>query len=117
MREDELRELVDQVFAELPELVPDAAERAEVAAAVRAALDREDPWREVVAVLRAHPATEELLVRDHDRLIAGQAGDVVSPVGVLFMCPNGDHAIVLETATDEVLRCPQDGAVLERVEG
>lgn len=118
MDENELRRLAQQARQELAELIPDEGERARVDSDLASALT-EPPGNAKLALmeaLRSHEATRRWMAADTDR-IAGQGGDVTSQIGVLFVCPRQNYAVVREELTDEVLLCPKDGSVLERHDG
>ncbi|MGW6504899.1 hypothetical protein [Nonomuraea angiospora] len=123
MDEKELRQAAVSVRAELAELIADEAERAVVDAALAEALAApEGSARPALSTaLRSHPATRAWM-RAHTRVAydveksVGLLGEI-GEVGVLFVCPNRDHSEVREAVTGELLLCPHDGAVLERIDG
>jgi hypothetical protein len=118
MDENELRRLAEEARRELAELILDEHERARIDSDLAGALN-EPPGNAKPALmeaLRSHEAIRRWVAADTDRFVS-QQGDVMSPVGVLYMCPEKNYAIVLEMPPDEVLLCPKDGSVLERYEG
>jgi hypothetical protein len=118
MDENELRRRAEEVRRELADLIPDEPERARVDSQLARALN-EPPGHAKPALmeaLRSHEAIRAWIAADTDRFVS-QVGDVMSPVGVLYVCPEKNYAVVREVPSDEVLLCPKDGSVLERYDG
>jgi hypothetical protein len=118
MDENELRRWAEQVRRELAELIPDERERARLDSQLARALN-EPPGSAKPALmdaLRSHEAIRRRVAADTDRFVS-QVGDVMSPVGVLYVCPEKNYTVVREVPSDEVLVCPKDGSVLERYDG
>jgi hypothetical protein len=115
MDENELRRRVQEARADLAELIPDAGERARVDSQLGQALN-EPPGNAksaLMAALRSHEAIRRWVAADTDRIFS-LAGDVTSPVGVLWVCPKKNYTVMRETPPEEPLVCPKDGSVLER---
>lgn len=118
MDENELRQLAERVRLELLELIPDEDERARVDGDLARALDEPagSAERTLRDALRSHDAVRRFLAFDIDRAV-GPLGDPQFPLGVLYVCPMKNYAVVREVPSDEVLLCPKDGSVLERYDG
>lgn len=119
MQGDELRSAAEAIRVDLPSLIDDPAERAAIDADLAHALDEppdtaRDALRRAIA---SHAVTRKWMrLRaeiEPDRAI-GLPGGPTARLGVLFVCPKLDYSFVLETSTDEVPVCPNDGSVLER---
>jgi len=115
MTEDELRQLAEQIRAELSELIADTGERTAVDDDLARALAQPpgDAGPALAEALRSHGAVRDRLEADAIRF-PGQVGDPAGAIGVLFFCPNNDYSVVRDVPTDEALLCPNDGAVLQR---
>ena len=115
MDENDLRRLAGEARQGLAELIPDEQERARVDEDLARALS-EPPGHAKPALLealRSHDAIRRLVAADTDRGI-GPLGDPISPLAVLYVCPQKDYSVIREGPTEEVLLCPNDGSVLER---
>jgi hypothetical protein len=118
MDEAELRRRAEEVRRDLAELIPDPGERARVAGELARALG-EPPGSArpaLMEALRSHEAVRRWMAGDTDRMV-GPLGDVTSSIGVLYVCPQKNYAVVREVPSDEVVLCPKDGSVLERYDG
>ncbi|MCU7729930.1 hypothetical protein ODJ79_39965 [Actinoplanes sp. KI2] len=118
MTEEELRDLAERIRGELPAMIADDSERAEVADRLTRALSqpRGSARPALTEALRSHEAIRDRLELDQDRAIT-LAGDSQGVIGVLFACPRRDYSVVRDRPTDEVLLCPNDGSVLDRITG
>jgi hypothetical protein len=123
MDESRLRELVQELHAELPNVVADEQDQREIAAAIEAALaEPEGAARTaLLAVLRARRETRAWAAArtgaeevDVDRVIPGPAGGATAPTGVHFVCPKRDFDRILSSPTDDPGYCPYDGLRLVR---
>jgi hypothetical protein len=123
MREEQLRELATMLRQELPDVIDDAEERAKIRAQIETALalPEGEAKQALVAVLRARPETRTWVAArtgadesDVDRGIPGVLGSTTTPLGVHVVCPNGDYDRYLESATEDLGRCPHDGRKLVR---
>jgi hypothetical protein len=125
MDESRLRELVQELHAELPDLVADDQEQRQIAAEIEAALaEPEGAARTaLLAVLRARRETRAWAEArtgaqevDVVRVIPGPAGGATAPTGVHFVCPNPIHDFdrILNSPTDDPGYCPYDGLKLVR---
>jgi hypothetical protein len=115
MDENELRRLAGEARQRLAELIPDEQERASADSHLASAL-REPPARAkpaLIEALRSHDAIRWWIAADTDRA-ASLKGDPISPIGVLYVCPQKDYSVVREVPPGEVLLCPRDDSVLER---
>ena len=115
MDENDLRRLAGEARQRLAEVIPEEHERARVDSDLARALS-EPPGRAKPALLealRSHDAIRRLVAADTDRAV-GLSGDAISPIGVLYVCPQKNYSVVLEVPPDEALLCPKDGSVLER---
>ncbi len=120
MDETTLRELAETLRTELPDLIPDPAEREPVEKRLAQALHQ--PVGTAIDALhdalRAHPATRDWMrsttevTHDTDAAI-GSLG-IETAASPLYMCPKGDYSIVRDTVTTDSLFCPRDGSILER---
>jgi len=123
MDENELRRLAEEARRKLAELIPEERERARVDSELAQALN-EPPGSAKPALmeaLRSHEAVRNWVAADTDRFVGmvGPVGPVTtSPVvGVLYVCPKKDYAVVREVPSDKALLCPKCGSVLERHDG
>ena len=118
MDENDLRRLAEEARQRLAELIPDEPERRHADSDLARAL-AEPPGSAKPALmeaLRAHEGIRRWVAADTDRIV-GQLGDLTSPIGVLYVCPNKDYTVVCETPPDDELCCPNDGSVLEPYNG
>lgn len=126
MDEITLRRLAAQLLAELPERIPDAAERAPVADAVSAALatpDGEVGGEEGTALtdaLSMHPAIRAWM-RQHgagdDVVRGGLPGNPTTPVGLYYVCPHDDEDLVLLAVPPQPPHCPTHGVAMVLEQG
>jgi hypothetical protein len=121
MDEETLRRLAETLQTELPALIADAAAREPVEQNLTQALDQPagTATDALHAALSSHPATRDWMRRttgitkDVDAAV-GTLGAVLA-AGPLFVCPEGDYSVVRESVSSDVLFCPNDGSILERV--
>jgi hypothetical protein len=116
MNEARLRELAETLREELPHVVRDHQERAAIEQDLDAALGR--PHGEVeqalVDVLKARPETaawaaERIEADDFADLRFVDLPGATTALGFHVVCPNGDYDVYLESANEDVGRCPYDG--------
>src|SRR5229473_176908 len=115
MEETELRQLAERARRKLPVLIPDESQRQQADQDLARALN-EPPGSAKPALmdaLRSHEGLRRWVAADTDRSL-GLLGDPTEAIGVLYVCPKKDFAVVHETPTDGVLRCPNDDSALER---
>jgi hypothetical protein len=112
MDETTLRQLAADLLAELPEKIPDDAERGPVAKALTAALGSpEGEGRTpLLDALGAHPATRKYM-REHGANDdvprgVGPAGIRLAPAGLYYLCPEGDRDEVLLSIPAQPPLCP-----------
>jgi hypothetical protein len=113
MDETTLRQLAADLLAELPEKIPDDAERGPVAEALTAALgtpegEGRDP---LLDALDAHPATRQYM-REHganDDVVRGLPGIPTIPLGLYYVCPHEDEDKVLRSIPAQPPLCPVHG--------
>ncbi|MGD9525354.1 MAG: hypothetical protein AB7V44_01050 [Pseudonocardia sp.] len=114
MDETTLRGLAEQLLTELPQTIPDDAERAPIADAIAAALSVPDGEGRgpLLDALSAHPATRAWM-REHgaseDVVRSGLPGNPTTPLGLYYVCPEDDEDLVLLTVPAQPPLCPVHG--------
>jgi hypothetical protein len=111
MDESTLRRLAVDLLAELPERIPDAAERDPVAEGLTAALAAGGRAL-LLDALSAHPVTRQYM-REHgaddDVVRGGLPGNPTTPLGLYYVCPNEDEDVVLLSIPAQPPRCSKHG--------
>ena len=114
MDEPTLRQLAADLLAELSDKIPDDAERGPVAQTLGAALDSPEGEGSdsLLEALEAHPETRKYM-REHgaydDVVRSGLPGITTTPVGLYYVCPEGDEDDVLLTIPASPPHCPVHG--------
>jgi hypothetical protein len=115
MDETTLRRLAADLLAELPEKIPDDAERRPVAEALTAALGAPEGEGRgpLLDALDAHPATRQYM-REHgadDDVVRGGGlyGNPTDPLGLYYMCPQEDEDVVLLSIPAQPPLCTTHG--------
>jgi len=120
MDENELRRLAEEARRKLAELIPEERERERVDSELARALN-EPPGSAKPALMEAlqsHEAVRSWVGADTDRFVGVVGPDInTTSVGVLYVCPKKDYAVVREVPSDEALPCPKCGSLLERHDG
>lgn len=118
MEETELRLLAEAARGRLAELVPDEDERRKADGDLARALS-EPPGEAkptLMEALRAHEGVRRWMAADPLRAV-NQLGNLTEAIGVLYVCPNEDYTVALDTPPDGEVLCPHDGVPLKRYAG
>lgn len=126
MDQTALRQLAEQLLAELDAHIADPTERAKVARTLRDALAAPADQGELLLLdaLDQHPATREWMSHhgaapgeDTDRGVALAGMPTRRRLGLYYVCPKGDKDTVLHTAPKAPPLCPTHGIAMRRVPG